>query len=153
MPDNNDRFAAGGPGNNPAFNDPDFFPTFPRGGSNNQMVIQPLNQNNNDVLISPSIMPEYIGGIEELFRYLGENISFPIKAKYDGLSAKVLVGFIVEKDGSVSNIHTIRCNTLNYGFEEEAMRVISNMPKWKPGMQSGRPVRVQFNIPIHFELR
>ena len=97
-------------------------------------------------------MPEFIGGEEALFKYLKENIEFPEVGREMDKSARVMVGFIVEKDGSISGIKILSCNEKGYGFEQEAVRVIGQMPRWKPGMQSGHPARVLFNIPISFKL-
>ena len=97
-------------------------------------------------------MPEFIGGNDKIPFFLGENIHYPSGAIRVGMDAKVWVGFVVEKDGSVSNIEILKCDEKGYGFEQEAMRVIRSMPRWKPGMQNGHPARVFFNIPISFRL-
>lgn len=97
-------------------------------------------------------MPEFIGGESALFKYLKENLEFPEYAKEQDKSGRVMVGFVVEKDGSISSIKVMSCNEKGYGFEKEAIRVISEMPKWKPGKNNGHPARVLFNIPINFTL-
>ena len=106
----------------------------------------------NPILIAPTEMPEFIGGNDKIPFFLGENIHYPSGAIRDGIDAKVWVGFVVEKDGSVSNIEILKCSEKGYGFEQEAMRVIKSMPRWKPGKQGGHPARVFFNIPISFRL-
>ena len=109
-----------------------------------------------DKIESPLIivpeMPEFIGGEPALFKFLKENLEFPEYAKEQDKSARVLVGFVVEKDGSISSIKILSCSEKGFDFETEATRVISNMPRWKPGRQNGHPVRVMFNIPIIFRL-
>ena len=109
-----------------------------------------------DKIESPLIivpeMPEFIGGEPALFKFLKENLEFPEYAQDQDKSARVLVGFVVEKDGSISNIKILSCSEKGYGFETEATRVIGNMPRWKPGLQNGHPARVMFNIPILFRL-
>ena len=98
-------------------------------------------------------MPEFIGGNEKINPFISKNVNYPSDAINEGMDAKVWVGFVVEKDGSISNIKILECNEKGYGFENEAMRVIRIMPRWKPGMQHGYPARVYFNLPISFVLR
>ena len=95
-------------------------------------------------------MPEFYGGEDALYRFLGKNIQYPKLAKEIGIQGTVYVTFIVEKDGSISNASLIR--GIGGGCDEEAMRVVRLMPKWKAGKQRGVPVRVQFNLPIKFIL-
>ncbi len=99
-----------------------------------------------------SIMPEYIGGENALFKYLRDNLEFPEEAREINKSGKVNIAFVVEKDGSITNLKILSCSELGVGFESEAIRVISQMPVWKPGIQDGRKVRVLFSIPINFKL-
>ncbi len=93
-------------------------------------------------------MPEYPGGIAKLMEYLANNIKYPEKARKNKVQGKVFVNFIVEKDGSISNIKILR--GLGDGCNEEVIRVLKNMPKWEPGKHNGKPVRVSFNIPVKF---
>lgn len=95
--------------------------------------------------------PEFPGGVEALYKYLAENIKYPVLAKEKGTQGRVYVAFVVEKDGSVSNAKVLR--GVSEEVDAEALRVINAMPKWKPGMQQGVPVRVQYNIPIIFKLQ
>ena len=95
--------------------------------------------------------PEFPGGVEALYKYLAENIKYPVLAKEKGTQGRVYVAFVVEKDGSVSNAKVLR--GVSEEVDAEALRVINAMPKWKPGMQKGVPVRVQYNIPIIFKLQ
>jgi len=97
------------------------------------------------------IMPEFIGGINMMNEYLSENIKYPSKAREIGVQGKVFVQFIVGKDGEIRDIKIIR--GVNKWLDEEAIRVVKEMPKWKPGKQSGRPVSVLFNLPINFKLK
>ncbi|MEI7595793.1 MAG: TonB family protein [Bacteroidota bacterium] len=96
-------------------------------------------------------MPEFPGGQEDLYKYLGENIKYPEIAKQSGISGRVFVSFVVEPNGSVSNIKILR--GIGGGCDEEAVRVIKGMPKWKSGKQNGKPVRVSFNLPVNFQLQ
>ena len=95
-------------------------------------------------------MPEYPGGFEALMFFLQENIKYPEQAKKDRIQGRVFVNFIVEKDGSVSNVGLLR--GIGGGCDEEAIRVVSMMPKWKPGMHEGKAARVVYNLPIKFAL-
>ena len=95
-------------------------------------------------------MPEYPGGIPGLTKYLSENIKYPKTALEDSISGRVIISFIVEKNGSVSNIEVAK--SVHPTLDEEAVRVVKNMPKWSPGIQSKKPVRVRFQLPVNFKL-
>lgn len=96
------------------------------------------------------IMPQYNGGEEKLYKYLGNNISYPKKARENNISGTVIITFIVEKDGSISNAKILK--DIGGGCGLEGLRVVRAMPKWIPGKQSGELVRVSFNLPIKFTL-
>jgi TonB family protein len=97
-------------------------------------------------------MPEYPGGINELLNYIGQNINYPEEAKKDSIQGKVFVQFVIEKDGSVSGTKILR--GIGSGCDEESLRVINAMPKWKPGLdEEGNAVRVEYTIPIKYTLR
>lgn len=96
-------------------------------------------------------MPEFPGGLGQLYRYLGDNIKYPQIAKEIGTQGTVYINFIVEKDGSITGISLLR--GIGGGCNEEALRVVQSMPHWKPGMQMGKPVRVSYNLPIKFTLK
>jgi len=96
-------------------------------------------------------MPSFPGGEAKLMEYLGKNTKFPPLAKDAGIQGIVYVTFVIAKDGSIDNVKVLR--GIGGGCDEEALRVIKNMPKWTPGKQRGRAVRVQYNIPIRFILR
>ena len=96
------------------------------------------------------VMPEFEGGLPALYEYLGKNMKFPPLAQDNRLEAKLHVQFIVNKDGTISDVELL--NPAGYGFDEEAIRVIKAMPKWKPGRQAGRNVSVYFILPINFTL-
>ncbi len=95
-------------------------------------------------------MPEYPGGINELNKYIARNIRYPSIARENGVSGRVFVSFVVEPTGDVSNVKILR--GIGAGCDEEAIRVVKSLPKWKPGKQRGKPVRVSFNVPINFQL-
>lgn len=94
--------------------------------------------------------PEFPGGNDQLAQYISEHLQYPDVARNADKEGKVLVRFVINEDGSVSGAQAVR--GFGYGSEEEAIRVISGMPKWKPGKYNGRPVKVWFVIPIGFVL-
>lgn len=94
--------------------------------------------------------PEFPGGMEALYKYLGESIKYPQLAKENNIEGKVYVTFVVEKDGSIANPRILR--DIGGGCGNEAIRVVKAMPKWKAGKQRGKNVRVQFNLPVSFKL-
>lgn len=92
--------------------------------------------------------PEFPGGINALLSYLNATIHYPHEAQEAKIKGRVFVSFIVETDGSLSDIQVLK--GLGYGCDEEAMRVVKAMPCWIPGSQSGRLIRVKYNLPIAF---
>lgn len=95
-------------------------------------------------------MPEFPGGINELMQYVVKETKYPNKSRKKGIEGRVLVGFIVNQNGTISDIKIVQ--SVNDELDEEAMRVVRNMPKWEPGMEDGEAVRVAFNLPIKFRL-
>ncbi|HMM12194.1 MAG TPA: energy transducer TonB [Bacteroidales bacterium] len=96
-------------------------------------------------------MPEFPGGQQAMLEFIARNIKYPPLARESGIQGRVFVNFVVEPDGSVSNVKVIR--GIGGGCDEEAVRVIQSMPKWTPGRQRGKPVRVSFNLPVRFTLQ
>lgn len=96
------------------------------------------------------VMPSFEGGIEKFYTFVSKNIKYPNQAKRMGVEGKVFIQFVVEKDGTLSNIQSIK--GIGAGCEEEAIRVMKLIPKFKPGKQGDRRVRVQMVVPIHFVL-
>jgi len=95
-------------------------------------------------------MPEYPGGLTALMNYLRVNIRYPATAQKAGIEGRVIVSFIVEPNGSVSNVEIVR--SVDTDLDQEALRVVRQMPKWKAGKQDGNTVRVKFHLPIKFML-
>lgn len=95
-------------------------------------------------------MPEFPGGINALTQYLIKEIRYPNKSRRKGIEGRVVVGFIVNKNGTMSDIKIVE--SVNDELDQEAMRVLNKIPKWKPGMIDGEAVRVAFNLPIKFTL-
>ena len=96
-------------------------------------------------------MPQFPGGEAKLMEYVAKNIKYPQIARETGIQGRVFVGFVVEPDGSISNVKLLR--GIGGGCDEEAMRVIKSLPKWKPGKQRGKAVRVSYQIPVFFKLQ
>jgi len=94
-------------------------------------------------------MPEPVGGAAAWNKFLSKNLRFPSVAQEEGVGGKVFLSFIIEKDGSLSNITVDKA--AGHGFDEEALRVLKLAKAWKPGMQNGQPVRVKYSIPITFQ--
>ncbi len=95
-------------------------------------------------------MPEFPGGDKSLFQFIADNTKYPADAKDKGIKGRVFVNFIVEPDGSVSDIRVLR--GIGGGCDEEAVRIVESMPKFKPGMQNGEAVRVSYTVPVNFRL-
>jgi protein TonB len=97
-------------------------------------------------------MPSFPNGGEAgMYEYISKNIKYPPLARENGISGRVFVNFIVDKNGNVKDVKVLR--GIGGGCDEEAIRVIKSMPDWKPGKQNGRAVQVSFNVPINFTLR
>lgn len=96
-------------------------------------------------------MPSFPGGDAAMMKYLAENIKYPVSAQKAKEQGRVVVQFIVEKDGAVTGVKTVR--SVTPVLDAEAVRVIKAMPKWTPGRQGGQPVRVKYNVPVSFRLQ
>ncbi|UKN00415.1 energy transducer TonB [Paracrocinitomix mangrovi] len=98
----------------------------------------------------PDFEPEFIGGLEAMSKWLQKEIDYPQDMIDMGLSDLVYVQFVVNEDGSISNVEVVKSQY--EAFAKEGKRVVKKMPKWKPGEQAGKPVRVRFTLPINFQL-
>ena len=94
--------------------------------------------------------PEFPGGMAELMKYLQKNIKYPTICQEQGIQGRVIVQFVVNSDGSIVDPQVVK--PVNPYLDKEALRVVSNMPKWKPGEQRGKKVRVRFTLPVTFRL-
>ena len=97
-------------------------------------------------------MPEFPGGQQALFKYLAENVKYPVIAQENGIQGRVICQFVVNKDGSIVDVVAVRSSGES-SLDKEAIRVIKSMPKWKPGKQRGKPVRVKYTVPVNFRLQ
>ncbi|MCW3072213.1 MAG: TonB family protein [Bacteroidetes bacterium] len=98
-------------------------------------------------------MPEFLGGERAMMTFIQLNVRYPKSAVDSMQQGTAFVTFVVETDGSISNVRLLRGASGCLDCDKEAIRVVKTMPRWKPGMQSGNTVRVQFNIPIKFRLK
>jgi periplasmic protein TonB len=101
-----------------------------------------------EVIINPEVMPEFPGGIQALYKYFAQHLRYPAQELRLGIQGTVYVGFVVERDGSISNVHITR--GVSAGIDEEALRVVRGMPLWKPGKMGNSAVRVGYSVPISF---
>lgn len=123
----------------------------PEGTSGTGVVVLPPAEKKEERFDIVQIMPQFPGGEEALAKFLSKNIRYPSLAADNGVSGIIFVRFVVGKDGSILEVETIGAKK-GAGLEEEAMRVIRKMPKWKPGRQNGENVMVNFNLPVNFKL-
>lgn len=96
-------------------------------------------------------MPEFPGGMNELLKYLAKSIKYPVIAQENGIQGRVICAFVVNRDGSIVDAEVLR--GVDPSLDKEALRVINAMPKWKPGKQRGKPVRVKYTVPVTFRLQ
>ena len=95
-------------------------------------------------------MPSFPGGLEELYKWIDNNVQYPAVARENGIEGRVILKFIVEKDGSLSDSTVI--HSVHPMVDREALRLVGQMPKWNPGKRAGVPVRVRYCLPIKFKL-
>lgn len=100
--------------------------------------------------IEVQIMPQPVGGVDAWAKFLNRNLRFPPAAQEAGISGRVIVSFVIEKDGHLTDITIVK--GAGYGMDEEAMRVLKLAKPWNPGKQNGNPVRVRYSIPMNFQL-
>ena len=129
-------------------------------GTGNEEIIIPESTGNGVVetvveapLTIVEQMPVFPGGELEMMKYIQKNVQYPQVEKEAGISGTCYVTFVVEKDGSITDVKVLRGVSGGSGCDKEAIRVVKSMPSWKAGKQNGREVRVQFNLPIKFTLR
>ena len=112
-----------------------------------KLVYEPVQ---GDVFDVVEEMPQYPGGPQALFEFLGKNVQYPEEAEKAGIQGRVIATFVVEKDGSISNANVVK--SVDPLLDAEALRVINAMPNWKPGKQNGKVVRVKYTVPLSFHL-
>ena len=116
-------------------------------------VEAPVEEEEEEVIfVVVESMPEFPGGQQALFKYLAENVKYPVIAQENGIQGRVICQFVVNKDGSIVDVVAVRSSG-EPSLDKEAIRVIKSMPKWKPGKQRGKPVRVKYTVPVNFRLQ
>ncbi len=123
---------------------------------NKEVVIQapvaaPIEEEDNVVFQVVETMPAFPGGDANLFKFLGENVKYPVIAQENGIQGRVICQFVVNKDGSIVDVEVVR--PVDPSLDKEAIRVIKSMPKWSPGKQRGKSVRVKYTLPVNFKLQ
>jgi protein TonB len=118
--------------------------------SNNLKLFYSQESESGEVLTFAEQMPEFKGGINEMYAFLSQNIKYPKIAMAENIEGKVVISFVVDDKGNVGKIQVMKA--IGGGCEEEAIRVIQSMPKWNPGKQNGKPVSVRYTLPISFKL-
>lgn len=111
----------------------------------------PKEEVTNKVFDVVEVMPSFPGGQGALLSYLSSHVKYPVVAQENGVQGRVTVSFVVERDGSITDVHVVR--SVDPSLDREAARVISSMPNWQPGKQNGSAVRVKFNVPVQFKLQ
>jgi protein TonB len=120
----------------------------PVGNSDVKAVVE---EDPNQIFTSVEQVPEFPGGVQKFYDYLGKSIHYPAIDRENNTSGRVMVQFVVERDGSLTDVKAVRGPSET--LQEEAVRVLKKSPKWKPGIQNGRPVRVQYTVPVIFQLQ
>lgn len=116
-------------------------------------VAAPVEEEDDQVVFQiVETMPEFPGGQQALFKYLSENVKYPVIAQENGIQGRVICQFTVNKDGSIVDIIVVR-SAGDASLDKEAVRVIKSMPNWHPGKQRGKPVRVKYTVPVNFRLQ
>ena len=126
------------------------FPTIVFGQQKDGIIDKKLIEDSAKVYDVVEQMPSFPGGSSALFEYLANNIIYPADAENNGIQGRVVCTFVVEKDGSIT--HICVASSVYSSLDKEAIRVITNMPKWIPGRQNGSTVRVKYTVPVTFRL-
>lgn len=107
-------------------------------------------EDDNKEFLSVEVSPSFVGGVSEMYKFLGKTLKYPSAAQRQNVEGRVYMSFVVEKDGSITDVHVMK--GIGFGCDEEATRAVKLMPKWISGKQNGRNVRVRFTIPVAFKL-
>ena len=112
---------------------------------------EPVKEEETKVFDVVEQMPSFPGGQSALLQYLSSNIKYPVVAEENGVQGRVIVTFVVEKDGSITDVRVVK--SVDPSLDKEAQRVVKSMPKWIPGKQNGSAVRVKYTVPVTFRLQ
>jgi protein TonB len=117
----------------------------------------PINQerteDTNEIFTNVEVLPQFPGGIEAFYKFLSKTLQYPPMARENNVQGRVTVNFVVEKDGSLTDIKVVRGVPGGADLDQEAIRVLKRSPKWTPGVQNGRSVRVSYTVPVMFALQ
>ncbi|MFV0290645.1 MAG: energy transducer TonB [Mangrovibacterium sp.] len=125
--------------------------------SNEPIVVAPVITQAAEVVTESEVfivveqMPEFPGGVNAMRAYLGKTVKYPTSALENGVQGTVYISFVVNQDGSIVDVKVLR--GVDASLDKEAVRVVQSMPKWKPGKQGGKAVRVSYQVPISFKLQ
>ncbi|MDO5571816.1 MAG: energy transducer TonB [Bacteroidales bacterium] len=112
---------------------------------------EPEEEVTNEIFTVVEDAPQFPGGDAALIGFLGKSVKYPVIAQENGIQGRVIVSFVVERDGSITDAQIVR--GVDPSLDKEALRVVNSMPKWTPGKQRGKPVRVKFTLPVQFRLQ
>ena len=118
------------------------------------MMALPMNaqsESSTKVYYEVDEMPSFPGGLDGLMTFLAQNMVYPVTAQENGVQGRVTVSFVVETDGSITDVEVAR--SVDPFLDREAMRIVKAMPKWTPGKKDGKPVRVKYTVPVVFRLQ
>lgn len=115
------------------------------------MVFEEETRDEGEIFMIVEEMPEFPGGSEALQKYLAQSVRYPVIAQENGIQGRVYIQFVINQNGEVTNATILR--GVDPSLDREALRVVEAMPKWKPGKQRNRPVRVSYTVPINFVLQ
>ena len=118
----------------------------------NAPVAAPIVEEEDNVVFQVvETMPSFPGGDQALFKFLGDNVKYPVIAQENGIQGRVICQFVVNRDGSIVDVEVVR--PVDPSLDKEAIRVIKSMPSWSPGKQRGKSVRVKYTLPVNFRLQ
>lgn len=118
------------------------------------MMALPMNaqsESSTKIYYEVDEMPSFPGGLNGLMTFLAQNMVYPVTAQENGVQGRVTVSFVVETDGSITDVEVAR--SVDPFLDREAMRIVKAMPKWTPGKKNGKPVRVKYTVPVVFRLQ
>lgn len=119
-------------------------------GKSVNLTVQPSTINGEPIFTVVEQQPEFMGGIQALSRFLEKNLQYPAAARRARVQGKVFLNFVVTKEGEIKDVTILK--GMGFGLDEEALRIMSQMPRWAPGRQDGKPLNVRYNLPIAFDL-
>lgn len=114
-------------------------------------VVEEEEESSQQIFTVVEEMPKFPGGDAELLKFIAKSIKYPVIAQENGIQGRVICSFVVNRDGAIVDAEVLR--GVDPSLDKEALRVISTMPKWTPGKQRGKPVRVKYTVPITFRLQ